>query len=103
MKFGTEAKLGQLKRVTTNVLLSGDDQFVYCGTQTGDFLEVRPWVSPDRGGNGEAKMSRRGGAGRGPEGVTKGASRQRTGWGGALISLRKKNNGKFTTVRALKC
>merc|ERR1711865_759216 len=24
----------------TNILLSGDDQFVYCGTQTGDFLEV---------------------------------------------------------------
>merc|ERR1719162_1361340 len=36
----TQANLGQLKRVTTNILLSGDDQFVYCGTQTGDFLEV---------------------------------------------------------------
>jgi len=36
----TQAALGQLKRVTTNILLSADDQFVYCGTQTGDFLEV---------------------------------------------------------------
>jgi WD40 repeat protein len=37
---GTDAGLGQLKRVTTNVLVSADDQFVYCGTTTGDFLEV---------------------------------------------------------------
>jgi WD40 repeat protein len=36
----TEAKLGQMKRVTTNVLLSADDSVAYCGTQTGDFLEV---------------------------------------------------------------
>jgi len=36
----TQANTGQIKRVTTNVLLSADDQFVYCGTQTGDFLEV---------------------------------------------------------------
>lgn len=36
----TPANLGQIKRITTNVLLSADDQHVYCGTQTGDFLEV---------------------------------------------------------------
>jgi|Transcript_17783 WD40 repeat protein len=36
----TQAKLGQIKRVTTNVLLSHDDSTVYCGTQTGDLLEV---------------------------------------------------------------
>jgi len=37
---GTEAKLGQLKRCTTNVLLSADDTVAYCGTNTGDLLEV---------------------------------------------------------------
>merc|ERR1719331_2766973 len=36
----TQANTGQIKRVTTNVLLSADDQFCYCGTQTGDLLEV---------------------------------------------------------------
>lgn len=37
----TQAALGQMKRVTTNLLLSADDSLVYCGTQTGDLLEVR--------------------------------------------------------------
>eukprot|EP00929_Paragymnodinium_shiwhaense_P087846 TRINITY_DN4799_c0_g1_i1.p1 TRINITY_DN4799_c0_g1~~TRINITY_DN4799_c0_g1_i1.p1 ORF type:complete len:623 (-),score=166.95 TRINITY_DN4799_c0_g1_i1:288-2156(-) len=36
----TPAKLGQLKRVTTNLTLSHDDSVVYCGTETGDLLEV---------------------------------------------------------------
>jgi len=36
----TQANLGQIKRVTTNILVSADDSMVYCGTQTGDFLEV---------------------------------------------------------------
>jgi WD40 repeat protein len=36
----TQANLGQIKRVTTNILLSGDDSVAYCGTQTGDFLEI---------------------------------------------------------------
>jgi len=36
----TQVNLGQLKRVTTNVLVTRDDQFMYCGTQTGDLLEV---------------------------------------------------------------
>jgi WD40 repeat protein len=36
----TPVKLGQIKRVTTNVVLNHDDTFVYCGTETGDFLEV---------------------------------------------------------------
>jgi len=36
----TQAGMGQLKRVTTNVLITEDDKFVYCGTQSGDFLEV---------------------------------------------------------------
>jgi len=35
-----QAQTGQIKRVTTNVLLSADDQYVYCGTQTGDLLQV---------------------------------------------------------------
>jgi WD40 repeat protein len=36
----TEAKTGQMKRVVTNVLLTAEDSFVYCGTQTGDMLEI---------------------------------------------------------------
>jgi len=36
----TPVNLGQLKRVTTNVLISEDDQLVYCGTATGDLLQV---------------------------------------------------------------
>ena len=31
---------GQLKRVVTNVLLAQDDSLAYCGTQSGDMLEV---------------------------------------------------------------
>jgi WD40 repeat protein len=36
----THAETGQLKRVTTNVLMSADDSRVYAGTSTGDILEV---------------------------------------------------------------
>lgn len=36
----TEAHTGQVKRVTTNVLVSADDSMVYCGTETGDLLEI---------------------------------------------------------------
>eukprot|EP00927_Polykrikos_kofoidii_P016715 TRINITY_DN17572_c0_g1_i1.p1 TRINITY_DN17572_c0_g1~~TRINITY_DN17572_c0_g1_i1.p1 ORF type:complete len:619 (-),score=117.19 TRINITY_DN17572_c0_g1_i1:160-2016(-) len=36
----TPVNLGQTKRVTTNVLLNSDDTMVYCGTQSGDLLEV---------------------------------------------------------------
>lgn len=36
----TIAKLGQLKRITTNVLIDQRDKFVYCGTSTGDVLQV---------------------------------------------------------------
>jgi len=36
----TAANLGQTKRVTTNVLLDPEDTFVYCGTSSGDLLEV---------------------------------------------------------------
>lgn len=36
----TQAELGQLKRVTTNILLSADDSKAYCTTLTGDLLEV---------------------------------------------------------------
>lgn len=36
----TQANLGQMKRVTTNVLIDKDDHFVYCGTSTGDLLQV---------------------------------------------------------------
>eukprot|EP00929_Paragymnodinium_shiwhaense_P112306 TRINITY_DN8056_c0_g1_i1.p1 TRINITY_DN8056_c0_g1~~TRINITY_DN8056_c0_g1_i1.p1 ORF type:complete len:618 (-),score=119.92 TRINITY_DN8056_c0_g1_i1:423-2276(-) len=36
----TPVKVGQQKRVTTNVLLNADDSYAYCGTETGDLLEV---------------------------------------------------------------
>jgi len=34
------ANLGQMKRITHNVLIDHDDQFVYCGSSTGDLLQV---------------------------------------------------------------
>jgi len=37
----TPVNMGQLKRVTTNVLMDKDDQFLYCGTATGDVLVVQ--------------------------------------------------------------
>jgi WD40 repeat protein len=36
----TQAETGQIKRSTTNIMLSADDRFAYCGTQTGDILEI---------------------------------------------------------------
>jgi len=36
----TQANLGQMKRITTNVLIDHEDQFVHCGSTTGDFLQV---------------------------------------------------------------
>ncbi|CAE7789869.1 CFAP52, partial [Symbiodinium sp. KB8] len=36
----TSANLGQMKRITTNVLVDHEDKFVYCGTTTGDLLQV---------------------------------------------------------------
>mmetsp|Transcript_41551 Transcript_41551/g.88542 ORF Transcript_41551/g.88542 Transcript_41551/m.88542 type:complete len:621 (-) Transcript_41551:103-1965(-) len=36
----TEVKLGQMKRITTNVLIDANDCFCYCGTTTGDILQV---------------------------------------------------------------
>lgn len=36
----TQVHLGQMKRVTTNVLIDQSDKFVYCGTSTGDLLQV---------------------------------------------------------------
>mmetsp|Transcript_5183 Transcript_5183/g.8782 ORF Transcript_5183/g.8782 Transcript_5183/m.8782 type:complete len:622 (+) Transcript_5183:78-1943(+) len=36
----TQANLGQMKRITTNVLIDQEDKFVYCGTTTGDLLQV---------------------------------------------------------------
>ncbi|EPT29350.1 flagellar associated protein [Toxoplasma gondii ME49] len=35
-----ECKLGKLQRVTQCVLITPDDAFAYCGTQSGDFLEI---------------------------------------------------------------
>lgn len=35
-----QAQLGQMKRVTTNVLIDKEDKFVYAGTSTGDLLQV---------------------------------------------------------------
>lgn len=36
----TAVNMGQQKRVTTNVLIDHEDCFVYCGTSTGDMLQV---------------------------------------------------------------
>lgn len=36
----TNVNMGQVKRVATNILIDKDDQFMYCGTQSGDLLEV---------------------------------------------------------------
>jgi len=36
----TMANLGQMKRITTNVLIDQNDEFVYCGTSSGDLLQV---------------------------------------------------------------
>jgi WD40 repeat protein len=36
----TQADLGQLKRVTTSILLNAEDSMAYCTTSTGDLLEV---------------------------------------------------------------
>jgi len=36
----TQVNLGQMKRVTSNVLIDADDSFVYAGTTTGDVLQV---------------------------------------------------------------
>jgi len=36
----TNVNMGQMKRVCTNVLLDAEDKFAYCGTQTGDILEI---------------------------------------------------------------
>jgi WD40 repeat protein len=36
----TQINLGQLKRITTNILMDRNDQYCYCGTNTGDMLQV---------------------------------------------------------------
>jgi WD40 repeat protein len=36
----TPANLGQLKRVVTNVVSDPEDKFVYCGTSSGDVLQI---------------------------------------------------------------
>ena len=37
----TECSLGQLKRIINCILVAGeDDKYVYCGTTTGDVLQV---------------------------------------------------------------
>jgi len=36
----THVNCGQIKRVTTNILLDRDDQYCYCGTTTGDMIQV---------------------------------------------------------------
>jgi len=41
----TNVNVGQLKRVTTSVLLDSNDESAYCGTMTGDLLQI----SLDRG------------------------------------------------------
>lgn len=37
----TEAQLGLLQRIFRTVCIDRDDQFAYCGTTTGDVLQVR--------------------------------------------------------------
>eukprot|EP00128_Syssomonas_multiformis_P006655 Colp12_sorted_trinity150504_noHs@14952 len=37
----TDCQLGQLKRVVRCILVSEDDQFIYCGTTSGDILQVQ--------------------------------------------------------------
>lgn len=36
----TDCQLGQLKRVITSVTIDDEDEFMYCGTKTGDVLQV---------------------------------------------------------------
>ncbi|CAE8657297.1 unnamed protein product, partial [Polarella glacialis] len=36
----TQANLGQSKRITTNIVVDDNDAFAYCGTTTGDLLQV---------------------------------------------------------------
>ncbi len=36
----TDCNLGQLKRIINCVKISHDDQFMYCGTTSGDILQV---------------------------------------------------------------
>jgi WD40 repeat protein len=36
----TQVNVGQLKRVVTNILLDAEDQTAYCGSQSGDLLEI---------------------------------------------------------------
>ncbi len=35
-----DCQLGQLKRVITSIAIDDDDQYMYCGTKTGDLLQV---------------------------------------------------------------
>lgn len=37
----TEATLGQLQRIFRSVAIDKNDEFAYCGTTTGDVLQVR--------------------------------------------------------------
>jgi len=36
----TPCKLGQLKRICTNLAISEDDKFVFCGTDSGDLMKI---------------------------------------------------------------
>jgi len=36
----TSVNLGQMKRVTTSILIDKEDRYAYCGTSTGDILQV---------------------------------------------------------------
>lgn len=63
-----QANLGQMKRVTTNVLVDHNDTFVYCGTSSGDLLQV------DLSRGLFKQLCPKGGAGRAfPRGVTSSA------------------------------
>ena len=44
----TDCNLGQLKRIINCVQVSHDDQFMYCGTTSGDILQVQAYtLSPN--------------------------------------------------------
>ena len=37
----TDCNLGQLKRIVNCIEVSEDDQYMYCGTTSGDVIQVR--------------------------------------------------------------
>ncbi len=40
-----EVQLGQMRRIVTCLDIDQDDRYMYCGTTTGDVLQVRPQIT----------------------------------------------------------